>query len=203
MQMSFNMTISNLHTHLLLLLLLLFPNICFGNDAIEHKTTSALFYYNAEASISYQDAKGREHRVVSWLPMTLHVSFNNGSFAYKTYPGIVIKMNNGSFSNIYRRDLFINNTYIQSLWIRHRMYFDLLKTAYDFAQLTSKNIDIFNTVEHNNKPAYQFLLEHKWLSVEDKRPQHSRPSRDERDSSRHRRVANSSWHLRVFCLAST
>lgn len=159
--MSFNMTISNLHTHLLLLLLLLFPNICFGNDAIEHKTTSALFYYNAEASISYQDAKGREHRVVSWLPMTLHVSFNNGSFAYKTYPGIVIKMNNGSFSNIYRRDLFINNTYIQSLWIRHRMYFDLLKTAYDFAQLTSKNIDIFNTVEHNNKPAYQFLLEHK------------------------------------------
>lgn len=155
------MTISNLHTHLLLLLLLLFPNICFGNDAIEHKTTSALFYYNAEASISYQDAKGREHRVVSWLPMTLHVSFNNGSFAYKTYPGIVIRMNNGSFYNIYRRDLFVDHAYIQSLWIHNRMYFNLLKTAYDFAQLTSKNIDIFNTVEHNNKPAYQFLLEHK------------------------------------------
>lgn len=91
------MTVFQNSTHLLLLFLLLFPNICFGNDAIEHKTTSVLFYYNAEASISYQDTKGREHRVVSWLPMTLHVSFNHGSFAYKTYPGIVIKMHNGSF----------------------------------------------------------------------------------------------------------
>lgn len=91
------MTVFQNSTHLLLLLLLLFPNICFGNDAIEHKTTSVLFYYNAEASISYQDTKGREHRVVSWLPMTLHVSFDNGSFSYKTYPGIVIKMHNGSF----------------------------------------------------------------------------------------------------------
>ena len=27
----------------------------------------------------------------------LHVSFDNGSFSYKTYPGIVIKMHNGSF----------------------------------------------------------------------------------------------------------
>ena len=34
----------------------------------------------------------------------LHVSFDNGSFSYKTYPGIVIKTNNSSFSNIYRRD---------------------------------------------------------------------------------------------------
>lgn len=155
------MTVFQNSTHLLLLLLLLFPNICFGNDAIEHKTTSVLFYYNDEASISYQDTKGREHRVVSWLPMTLHVSFDNGSFSYKTYPGIVIKMHNGSFYNIYRRDLFINNTYIQSLWIRHRMYFDLLKTAYDFAQLISKNIGDFNIFEYKNMPAYQFLLEHK------------------------------------------
>ena len=155
------MTVFQNSTHLLLLLLLLFPNICFGNDAIEHKTTSVLFYYNAEASISYQDTKGREHRVVSWLPMTLHVSFNHGSFAYKTYPGIVIKTNNGSFSNIYRRDLFVNHAYIQSLWIRHRMYFNLLKTACDFAQLISKNIGDFNIFEYKNMPAYQFLLEHK------------------------------------------
>ena len=161
MQMSFNMTVFQNSTHLLLLLLLLFPNICFGNDAIEHKTTSVLFYYNAEASISYQDTKGREHRVVSWLPMTLHVSFNHGSFAYKTYPGIVIKTNNGSFSNIYRRDLFVNHAYIQSLWIHNRMYFNLLKTACDFAQLISKNIGDFNIFEYKNMPAYQFLLEHK------------------------------------------
>ena len=162
------MTISKPPTHLLLLLLLLFPNICFGNDAIEHKNTSVLFYYNAEASISYQDTKGREHRVVSWLPMTLHVSFNNGSFAYKTYPGIVIQINNGSFSNIYRRDLFVNHAYIQSLWIHNRMYFNLLKTACDFARLISKNIGDFNIFEYKNMPAYQFLLEHKLLSVEDK-----------------------------------
>ena len=41
------------------------------------------------------------------------------------------------------------------------MYFDLLKTAYDFAQLISKNIGDFNIFEYKNMPAYQFLLEHK------------------------------------------
>lgn len=162
------MTIFQPPTHLLLLLLLLFPNICFGNDAInEHKTTSVLFYYNAEASISYQDTKGLTHRVVSWLPMTLHVSFNNGSFAYKTYPGIVTQMNNGSFSNIYRRDLFVDHAYIQSLLIHNRLYFNLLKTACDFARLISKNIGDFNIYEYKNTPAFQFLLEHRLLSIED------------------------------------
>ena len=91
----------------------------------------------------------------------LHVSFNHGSFAYKTYPGIVIKMHNGSFYSIYRRDLFVNHAYIQSLWIHNRMYFNLLTPACDFAQLISKNIGDFNIFEYKNMPAYQFLLEHK------------------------------------------
>ena len=34
----------------------------------------------------------------------LHVSFDNGSFSYKTYPGIVIKTNNGSATNILIKD---------------------------------------------------------------------------------------------------